>query len=376
MTRYIWQHNDWPHFKWDASSVLAPLAQARRRQGELLGEMSRIGFAARRDATAQTLTDDVVETSEIEGETLSRTEVRSSVARRLGIQEAAAHPADAKTEGVVDVTIDATRNHAEPLTVDRLFRWHLQLFPIERGVVPTVTAGRWRDDSTGPMQVVSTRSDRLTVHYEAPPAERLEAEMKAFLYWFNLERHDDGLIRSAIAHLWFVTIHPFDDGNGRIARAIGDMSLAQDEESSDRFYSISRQIRLEKSQYYDALERTQKGDIDITAWLVWFLACYTRAIDNARDLLGDILFAERFWNAFRDVSMSDRQRKILNRLLVGFEGNITTRKWAKFGKTSLDTALREIADLIEKGVLVKNPGGSKSSSYSLSLIARADPSIN
>jgi Fic family protein len=366
MTRYIWQLEEWPLFRWDARSILIPLSETRRKQGQLLGEMSRIGFADRRNATAQTLTDDVIETSAIEGETLSRTDVRSSVARRLGIEAAAAHPADAKTEGVVEVMIDATRHHAEALTAERLFRWHRQLFSIERGFAPPVASGRWRDDSNGPMQVVSSRSDRVIVHYEAPPAERMDTEMRRFLYWFNLERQNDGLIRSAIAHLWFVTVHPFHDGNGRIARAVGDMSLAQDEDSSDRFYSISRQIRIEKSDYYDVLERSQKGDLDITAWLAWFLGCYSRAIDNARDLLGDVLFAARFWETFREVEMSDRQRKVLARLLDGLEGAITTRKWAKLGKTSPDTALREIADLIEKGILVKNPGGSRASSYSLS----------
>jgi len=281
--------------------------------------MSRVGFANRRRATAATLENDVVETSRIEGETLSRPEVRSSIARRLGIDVGAVHPADARADGVVEVMMDATGHYNEPLTEERLFRWHRSLFPIEREHASTSLAiGRWRDDSRGEMQVVSTRTDRPTVHFEAPPANRLSDEMRAFLYWFNLERKDEGLIRSAIAHLWFVTIHPFDDGNGRIARAICDMALAQDEGSADRFYSISRQIRIEKNGYYEILESTQKGDLEITNWLEWFLGCFIGAIDGARHVLGDVLYAANFWEAFRDVELSSRQRSVLTRLLEGF----------------------------------------------------------
>lgn len=365
--RYIWELEAWPQFKWSVDTILAPLAEARKRQGLLLGEMSRVGFADRRRATAETLTNDVVETSAIEGEALSWPEVRSSVARRLGVELRALHAADARTEGVVEVMIDATGRYDESLTADRLFRWHRCLFPIERGIVPPIAIGQWRDDAKGPMQVVSSRIDRPTVHFEAPPTGRLDDELRRFLYWFNLERKEDGLIRSAIAHLWFVTVHPFDDGNGRIARAIGDMALAQDEKSADRFYSISRQIRIEKNEYYDVLESTQKGNLDITAWLEWFLDCYSRAIESARQVLGDVLQATRFWDKFRDVEMSTRQRLVLARLLEGFEGKVTTRKWAKLAKTSEDTALREITDLLEKGILIKNPGGSRMTSYSLVL---------
>lgn len=370
--RYIWGLERWPEFAWEAAALLPALGEARRLQGQLLGNMSRVGFNDRRKATAETLADDAIETSQIEGEVLSRSAVRSSVARRLGIPLGAVHPTDAKTEGVVDVMIDATSHYDDALTTDRLFRWHRSLFPVDRENDMRMAIGRWRDDLQGPMQVISARLDRQTVHYEAPPADRVDAEMRKFLYWFNLEKHGDGLIRSAIAHLWFVTIHPFEDGNGRIARAIGDLVLAQDEASPDRFYSISRQIRIDKKDYYDILESTQKGGLDITAWLEWFLGCYSRAINGARHVLSDVLKATRFWDAVRGIEMSSRQRAVLNRLLDGFEGKLTTRKWAKLGKTSDDTALRDIKDLLGKGVLVKNAGGSRTTSYSLASIENAD----
>ena len=326
--------------------------------------MSRVGLAERRATSVESLTDTALETSQIEGEVLSRPAVRSSVARRLGVPIGATHPADAQTEGVVEVTLDATHRRDEPLTADRVYSWHALLFPGRYGE-RQATVGRWRDDRVGPMQVVSGRIDAPTVHFEAPPADRVPLEMHAFLEWFNLRPREDGLIRSALAHLWFVTIHPFDDGNGRIARAIGDMAIAQDEHSNERFYSISRQIRIEKSAYYDILERTQRDGLDVTSWLEWFFGCYRRSIETARHTLGEVLDATKFWDAFGDVEMSARQRRVLNRLLTGFEGALTARKWAAIGKTSTDSALRDISDLLEKNVLLKNPGGSRKTSYRL-----------
>jgi Fic family protein len=364
---YIWEVARWPGFTWEAGEVLEPLAMARYKQGRLLGGMVRLGFELRLEAQVHALTEDVVQSSEIEGEILDRESVRSSVARRLGVPDAAVIEADRKTEGVVAMMLDATSNFAAPLTKERLVGWHAALFPTGYSGLHRIHVGGWREDSEGPMQVVSGPIGRSKVHYEAPPAGGLEAEMIRFLTWFNTPPRIDGLLRAALAHLWFVTLHPFDDGNGRIARAVTDMALAQLEESSQRFYSVSSQIRRERSGYYDILERTQKGSLDVTKWLVWFLDCYTRAIDTAEATCADVLRKADFWQRYAREPFSPRQKAVMNRILDGFEGKLTVKKWAALGKCSVDTAQRDINDLVARGILVKNPGGSKNTSYALGL---------
>lgn len=344
------------------------LASVRHRQGRLLGRMEALGFPLQQEAVLQTLTEDVVKTSDIEGEKLDAVQVRSSIARRLGIDVGGAEPEDRQVEGVVEMMLDATRNYDKPLTVDRLFGWHSSLFPSGRTGMRRVRVGAWRDDSTGPMQVVSGPVGRERIHFEAPAAGRLDTEMDAFLEWFKGGRAAadlDDVLRAGLAHLWFVTIHPFDDGNGRIARAIADMALARSENSPQRFYSMSAQIRQERNDYYEILERTQKGTLDVTHWMEWFLECLGRAIDGAETTLSAVLRKARFWEANRDVTINERQRLMLNRLLDGFEGNLTTSKWAAITKSSSDTALRDILDLVDRGMLARNPGAGRSTSYSL-----------
>lgn len=330
--------------------------------------MEALGFPLQQEAVLQTLTEDVVKSSDIEGAKLDASQVRSSIARRLGIDLGGVEPADRQVEGVVEMMLDATRNYDKPLTRERLLGWHASLFPSGRSGMRKVRVGGWRDDSTGPMQVVSGPVGRERVHFEAPPADRLDAEMKAFLDWFNQLRAAtdlDDVLKAGLAHLWFVTIHPFDDGNGRIARAIADMTLARSEHSSQRFYSMSAQIRQERGEYYETLERAQKGSLDVTPWMEWFFGCLGRAIDGAETTLAAVLRRARFWQATRDVPINDRQRLMLNRLLDGFEGKLTTSKWAAITKCSSDTALRDILDLVERGVLERNSSGGRSTSYSV-----------
>jgi Fic family protein len=327
--------------------------------------MEGLGFELRDEAHLQTLTEDVVKSSEIEGEALERDQVRSSIARRLGMDIGGLIPADRNVEGVVEMMLDATGNHADPLTEDRLFGWHNALFPTGRSGMHKILVGQWRDDSNGPMQVVSGPIGRQKVHYEAPAADQLPGEMAGFLKWFETPGDLDALLIAGLAHMWFVTIHPFDDGNGRIARAIADMALARSEGSNQRFYSMSAQIRHERNDYYDMLEHTQKGDLDITAWQVWFLNCLGRAIDGAQDTLAAVMDKARFWEQFAKEPLNERQIKVLNRLMDGFEGKLTTSKWAKLAKCSQDTAYRDILGLIERGALRKDPGGGRSTSYSL-----------
>lgn len=364
---YLWEKARWPGFTWGDGEVLGPLAEARYKQGRLLGSMVRLGFDLRLEAQVQAVTEDVLKSSEIEGEFLDRESVRSSVARRLGLPDAALTGADPdrKTEEVVAMMLDATGNFSAPLTKERLVGWHAALFPTGYSGLHRIKVGGWREDSEGPMQVVSGPVGRTRIHYEAPPAERLDAEMERFLDWFNAPPLLDGLLRAALAHLWFVTVHPFDDGNGRIARAITDMALAQLEQSSQRFYSVSSQIRLERGAYYDTLERTQKGSLDVTAWLVWFLECYARAIDAAEATCAGVLRKADFWHRYAREPFSPRQKTIMNRLLDGFEGKLTAKKWAALGKCSVDTAQRDLTELVARGILVKNPGGSKNTSYTL-----------
>ncbi len=362
MPKYTHERPDWPQFHWDQAGLAKQLASVRHRQGRLIGRMHALGFPLREDAVLKTLTEDVLKSSEIEGEILDKDEVRSSIARRLGMEAGALPPVDRNVEGVVEMTLDATQKFNEPLTDERLFGWHAALFPTGRSGMSKIIVGAWRK---GPMQVISGAFGREKIHYEAPAASRLDAEMKLFLDWFNGEDDTDPVIRAALAHLWFVTIHPFDDGNGRIARAIADMSLARSEDSPQRFYSMSAQIRLERKEYYDLLEATQKRDLDITPWLEWFLGCLDRAFDGAEKTLASVFQKAEFWKTHAAAPINERQRDMLNRLLDGFEGKLTSSKWAKIEKCSPDTALRDITDLVERGILRQNAGGGRSTSYSL-----------
>jgi Fic family protein len=362
---YLWEQPNWPSFTWDYARLAVQLAQVSRAQGRLLGRMEDLGFNLRREAQLNTLTEDVVRSSEIEGEMLDHEAVRSSLARHLGMDIGALAPADRNVEGVVEMVLDATSDYAKPLTAERLFDWHAALFPTGHSGMHRILVGQWRDDASGPMQVVSGPIGHRKVHYEAPPAARVPAEMQRFLAWFAAPGDIDPLLTAGLAHLWVVTIHPFDDGNGRIARAIGDLALARSERSPQRFYSMSAQIRRERDTYYTQLERTQKTGLDITAWQEWFLACMHRAIDGSGVMLARVLGKARFWDRFAQASLNERQVKVLNRLLDGFEGKLTTSKWAKLANCSQDTAYRDILDLVERGALSKGSGGGRSTSYTL-----------
>ncbi len=365
MSGYIHELDDWPRLTWDHKRLEEQLAAVRLRQGKLLGRMEALGFQSRADAVLETLTEDVLKSSEIEGEILDKEQVRSSIARRLGMDIGAVTPADRAVEGVVEMMLDATQRYDKPLTADRLYGWHAALFPTGRSGMTKITVGAWRDESSGPMQVVSGPIGRERVHFEAPIADRLDSEMRFFLDWFNGDAPIDPVLKAALAHLWFVTIHPFEDGNGRIARAIADLALARSENSPQRFYSMSAQIRIERRAYYDILAATQKGDLNITDWLQWFLACLDRAFDGAETILAAVLTKARFWEAHAGEPFNERQRKVLNLLLNGFEGKLTNSKWAAIAKASPDTALRDITDLVERGILIKEPGRGRSTSYAL-----------
>jgi len=367
--KYIYELSEWPRFYWDREALAEKLAAVRYEQGRLIGRMEGLGFQLRQEAILQTLTEDVLKSSEIEGERLDVEQVRSSVARRLGMDIGGLKAVDRNVEGVVEMMLDATRHYEHPLTAERLFDWHASMFPTARSGMKRISVGAWRDDSRGPVQVISGPIGREHVHYEAPAAERLVGETRVFLDWFNGYGEKDWVANAAMAHLWFVSIHPFEDGNGRIARAIADMALARSEKTSQRFYSMSAQIREERADYYEILEKTQKGSMDVTLWMEWFLGCLERAIRGAQKTLEAVLFKAHFWEAIKSISLNERQRSVLNRLLDGFEGKLTTSKWAKLTKTSQDTASRDIARLIESGVLVRNPGGGRSTSYSLKQFA-------
>jgi Fic family protein len=362
---YLWEKPDWPDFEWDEKSLARSLAHVLREQGRLLGKMEALGFNLRSEAHLRTLTEDVLKSSEIEGENLDPDQVRSSIARRLGMDVGGLVPADRNVEGVVEMMLDATGNYAEALTKDRLFAWHASLFPTGRSGMSKIRVGDWRDDSNGPMQVVSGPVGREKVHYLAPPAGYVPDEMVKFLRWFEQPGEIDPLYVAGLAHLWFVTIHPFEDGNGRIARAIADMALARSEKTGQRFYSMSAQIRREHKDYYDILEWTQKGELDVTRWQDWFLNCLQGAIEGAQGTLAAVLNKARFWELFAKEPLNERQIKVLNRLLDDFEGKLTSSKWAKIAKCSQDTAYRDILDLINRGALHKDPGGGRSTSYSL-----------
>ncbi|MDD3847624.1 MAG: Fic family protein [Syntrophorhabdaceae bacterium] len=365
MSPYIHELSDWPHFFWDEKVLSRPLGLVRHRQGKLIGRMEALGFPLRVEAVLRTLTLDIVESGEIEGVLFDKQQVRSSIARQLGVDIGNTVPANRNVEGVVEMMLDATRNYDKPLTKDRLFAWHSCLFPTGRSGMNTIKVSAWRDDSKGSMQVVSGAVGHERVHFEAPAANRLESEMAAFLDWFNADDGTDLVLRAGIAHLWFVTIHPFDDGNGRIARAIADMILARSEGNPQRFYSMSAQIRSERDTYYRILEETQQGTLDITPYLEWFLDCLHRTFDNVDSTIGTVLKKASFWDTHEGEAFNDRQRLMLNRLLENFEGKLTSTKWAKLAKCSQDTALRDIIDLVTKEVLVKDPGGGRSTSYSL-----------
>jgi Fic family protein len=346
MSPYLHQFPDWPQFHWDQEALGFPLAEISHRQGRLLGRMEGLGFTLQKEAELETLTLDVLKSSEIEGERIDPEQVRSSDARRLDLDAGRTKPADRPVDGVVEMMLDATQNIVAPLTDERLFAWHAALFPTGRSGMRKIVVEAWRDDATGPMQVVSGPVGKEKVHYQAPSA---------------------ALLRAALAHLWFVTIHPFDDGNGRIARAIADWQLARSENSTQRFYSMSAQIRQERNEYYDILERTQKGTLDVTPWLEWFLGCLGRAFDGAETTLAAVLRKARFWDRAAGLSVNDRQRLVLNRLLDGFTGKLTTQKWAALAKCSHDTALRDIRSLIDQDLLRKDESGGRSTSYSLVL---------
>jgi Fic family protein len=362
---YIYQRPEWPRLTWNREQLAELLADVRHRQGRLLGRMEALGFPLRQEAVLQTLTSDVLKTSEIEGEKLDTEQVRSSIARRLGMDIGALHPVDRHVEGIVDMMLDATRRYDQKLTAERLFAWHAALFPTGRSGMTKIRTGAWRDDRTGPMEVVSGPVGKEHVHFQAPPAAQLDGEMRRFLAWFNGTADIDPVLKAGVAHLWFVTIHPFDDGNGRVARAIADMALARSENSPQRFYSMSAQIQHDRVAYYDMLEKTQKGTVDITPWLEWFLDCLRRAIDGAEQLLGGVLAKAQFWQHMQGVMLNERQRLVLNRLLDGFDGHLTTSKYAKLTKCSQDTALRDILYLVDRGILVRNPKGGRSTSYAL-----------
>ena len=362
---YIWQADDWPNLRYDLAALAKSLADVSRAQGVLLGRLADVGVLLRNEATLAALTADVVKTSEIEGERLDVGSVRSSIARRLGVDIGALAPIDRHIEGGVDMVLDATANCYAPVTCERMFGWHAALFPTGYSGLSRIGVGGWRDDMHGPMQVVSGPIGRQRVHFEAPPADRLEREMARLIAWLNAPAHEPGLIRAGIGHLWFVTVHPFDDGNGRIARAIGDLLLARADNSPQRFFSLSAQIQRETNAYYAILEQTQKGSLDITEWLGWFLGVLHRAIGLAQETLDAVLAKARFWQRWGSVSLNARQSKLLNRLLDGFEGKLTSAKWAAIAKCSPDTALRDISDLLAKGLLKKSDAGGRATSYEL-----------
>ncbi len=363
MSKYIHELKNWPDFSWDKEKVGQLLIYLRHFQGRLIGGMESIGFHARAETILQTLTQDVVKSSEIEGEILDQSLVRSSVARHLGM-DVAADPIDRNIEGVVEMVLDATQNYDQPLTKERLFAWHHLLFPSGKSGFSKIHRGGWRK---GAVDVVSGKPGREIVHFEAPPASKVDHEMSFFLDWFNDQNELDLVLKAAVAHLWFVTIHPFDDGNGRIGRAVADLLLARSEKSTNRFYSLSAQIQRERNAYYSILEKTQKGNLDISLWMEWFLDCLSRAIREAAITLEKILHKARFWEAISDLNLNHRQRKIINKLLDGFKGKLTTSKWSKICKCSQDTAYRDILELIDRDILAKNPEGGRSSNYSLKL---------
>lgn len=363
---WIYEHKEWPNFIWDNDLLSSKLADIRYHQGLLLGRMQSLGFNLKREAGLNILTNDVVKSSAIEGENLNPDEVRSSIARRLGIDIAGLIPSSRDVEGIVEILLDATQNFSRPLTKDRLFNWHAALFPTGRSGIHKITVGGWRRIDVDPMQVVSGPIGKEKIHFEAPSANHLEKEMKSFFTWFEGKNNIDPVIKAGIAHLWFVTIHPFEDGNGRIARVIGDMALARADGIQERFYSLSSQIEIERKHYYNQLEKQQRSTPDITSWLSWFLDCLGRSINSAEATLANVILKNQLWDFINQKPINDRQRRIINSMLEGdFKGFMNTSKYAKMAKCSNDTALRDIQELKERGVFIQNPGGGRSTSYRL-----------
>ncbi|MGA2230948.1 MAG: Fic family protein [Tepidisphaeraceae bacterium] len=362
---YIHAKAGWPKFTWDTENLAAQLAAVRHKQGRLLGKMESLGFDLQAEANLAVLTSDVVKSSAIEGEKLEPGEVRSSIARRLGLDIAGLPKASRDVEGVVEMMLDATQRFEKPLTKNRLFDWHASLFPTGRSGMSRITVGAWRTKESGPMRVVSGPIGREKTHFEAPAADRLESETSQFIKWFNAPTAVDPVLKAGIAHFWFVTIHPFEDGNGRIARALADMSLARADGTKDRFYSMSARIEAERSEYYLQLESAQRGEMDITRWLAWFLGCLDRAITGADETLGAVLHKARMWERINRRPINDRQRRVINRLLDGFTGFLSTSKYAKLAKCSSDTSLRDVQDLLDRRILIQNSAGGRSTSYRL-----------
>lgn len=362
---YIHERPDWPDFTWDSQALSGPLAAVRHKQGKHLGKMEALGFDLRTEASLSALTEEVVKSAAIEGEHLNPQEVRSSIARKLGLDAGGLPEPGRDVEGIVEVMLDATREYDKPLTDERLFGWHAALFPTGRSGMHKITVGDWRKDQHGPMQVVSGPIGKEKVHFQAPKAERLEEEMTRFLDWFQSAIAIDPVLKSGIAHFWFVTIHPFDDGNGRIARAIAEMALSRADQTKERFYSMSSGIESRRKEYYLQLESAQRSSLDITAWLAWFLDCLDHTIDAADKSLGSVLDKAKLWQKINPDPVNERQRKVINRMLDDFKGHLTTSKYAKLAKCSNDTALRDIRELLDRGIIVKNPGGGRSTSYRL-----------
>lgn len=368
MGYYIHQKDNWPNFTWNNDELVNLLSEARNLQGRLIGKMESLGFELRDEALLETLTLDVLKSAEIEGELLNPEQVRSSIAQRLGMEFAGTIMSDRNVDGMVEIMIDATSNCFKPLTTERLFDWHAALFPMGRSGIFKITVADWRKDTSGEMQVVSGAAGREKVHFQAPDADLIEMEMNRFIKWFNEEKKIDLVIKAAIAHLWFVTIHPFQDGNGRITRALTDMLLSQSDKSTQRFYSMSAQIRIERKEYYEILEKTQKGDLDISEWIKWFLSCLINALKTTDNILKRVLLKADFWNRNSKTLINERQKKVLNKLLDGFEGKLTSMKWAKITKCSKDTAIRDINDLINKDILQKVSAGGRSTNYELKIM--------
>jgi len=364
-TTYIHAKAGWPKFTWDTEKLAAQLAAVRHKQGRLLGKMESLGFDLQAEANLAVLTSDVVKSSAIEGEKLEPGEVRSSIARRLGLDIAGLPKASRDVEGVVEMMLDATQRFEKPLTKNRLFDWHASLFPTGRNGMSRITVGAWRTKESGPMRVVSGPIGREKTHFEAPSADRLESEMSQFIKWFNASTAVDPVLKAGIAHFWFVTIHPFEDGNGRIARALADMSLARADGTKNRFYSMSSRIEAERRDYYLQLESAQRAEINITRWLAWFLGCLDRAIAGADETLGAVLHKARMWERINRRPINDRQRRVINRMLDGFKGFLSTSKYAKLAKCSTDTSLRDVQDLLDRRILIQNSAGGRSTSYRL-----------
>lgn len=362
---YIHEQPGWPELAWDNNELAAPLAAVRHQQGRLLGKMETLGFDLRSEASLAVLTSDVVKSSAIEGEQLDPEEVRSSIARKLGLDVAGLPQPSRSVDGVVEMMLDATQQFEQSLTAERLYGWHAALFPTAHSGIHKIDVAQWRTDTAGPMQVVSGAIGKERVHFQAPPADRLAEEMNHFLAWFNDATETDPVLKAALAHFWFVTIHPFEDGNGRIARAIADLSLARADGSQDRFYSMSSQIEAERKDYYQQLELAQRGELDVTGWLAWFVGCLGRAIHSSDERLASVLNKARLWQRLQARPVNERQRTVINRMLDGFEGFLSTSKYAKLAKCSPDTALRDIHELLGRGVLVQNPGRGRSTSYQM-----------